>query len=1044
MKKNFFALMISFLMVVNLVSPSLALAEESTVVDESETAEQTGANELEEKKSESNNEVNVNDETSVPSKDSIQEQLNEENGIPEENSEDFQEKDDENNLEKTTGHPKSVEKKNIKKEIEEEGSTEQIQIELFSSEKSDVSKLAHIRSGTTLYKEVGNNSSGISSDKYLNAVYYVKQKAELNGETYYELNTSWQGNKSGAIGWAKAKDLWVYDHKTVDRKAKTFYVKGTGKGYSKAWGGSKDLVESNMSKHTGKEFKVNLTETVGVDTWYRGTLNGKRVWLHSGDVTSISKSEVSKLGHIRSGTTLYKEVGNNSSGISSDKYLNAVYYVKQKAELNGETYYELNTSWQGNKSGAIGWAKAKDLWVYDHKTVDRKAKTFYVKGTGKGYSKAWGGSKDLVESNMSKHTGKEFKVNLTETVGVDTWYRGTLNGKRVWLHSDNVFLTQNTSSLGHIRSGTTLYKEVGNNSSGISSDKYLNAVYYVKQKAELNGETYYELNTSWQGNKSGAIGWAKAKDLWVYDHKTVDRKAKTFYVKGTGKGYSKAWGGSKDLVESNMSKHTGKEFKVNLTETVGVDTWYRGTLNGKRVWLHSGDVTSISKSEVSKLGHIRSGTTLYKEVGNNSSGISSDKYLNAVYYVKQKAELNGETYYELNTSWQGNKSGAIGWAKAKDLWVYDHKTVDRKAKTFYVKGTGKGYSKAWGGSKDLVESNMSKHTGKEFKVNLTETVGVDTWYRGTLNGKRVWLHSGDVSEVEKRYSNYNISLDEAVNIQMNANPKPQTDKEYDTYVSKEYINSKNEVTASSLNVRGGPATSYWVVGQLSKGKKVEIIREVNGWYQIEYTKYHQWVNASPEDVKYYLDPNNFINDEKQKFQFLDLSVTSGSSAIFLNNYLKGKGILEGHGQDFIDASAENGVSDIYLISHALLETGNGTSKLAQGVEYRGVIVYNMFGIGAYDGSAVQSGAKTAYENGWTTPTKAILGGAKFIGNSYIKSGQNTLYKMRWNYSTSNGKTVASHQYASDIGWASKQIYSMYNLYQDMGLYDVKLDIPNYK
>ncbi|SUJ93207.1 Bifunctional autolysin [Staphylococcus aureus] len=45
--------------------------------------------------------------------------------------------------------------------------------------------------------------------------------------------------------------------------------------------------------------------------------------------------------------------------------------------------------------------------------------------------------------------------------------------------------------------------------------------------------------------------------------------------------------------------------------------------------------------------------------------------------------------------------------------------------------------------------------------------------------------------------------------------------------------------------------------------------------------------------------------------------------------------------------------------------------------------------------------------------KAIVGGAKFIGNSYVKAGQNTLYKMRW-----NPAHPGTHQYATDVDWAN--------------------------
>src|SRR5690606_20052359 len=99
--------------------------------------------------------------------------------------------------------------------------------------------------------------------------------------------------------------------------------------------------------------------------------------------------------------------------------------------------------------------------------------------------------------------------------------------------------------------------------------------------------------------------------------------------------------------------------------------------------------------------------------------------------------------------------------------------------------------------------------------------------------------------------------------------------------------------------------------------------------QIKYN-HNTWVTASPQDTLYYLDPNNFINDKVQVFQFLDLSKPSGAPADILNKLLQGKGILNGLGQVFIDAGTANGVNDVYLISHALLETGNGTSDLSNG------------------------------------------------------------------------------------------------------------------
>src|SRR5699024_9386001 len=176
-----------------------------------------------------------------------------------------------------------------------------------------------------------------------------------------------------------------------------------------------------------------------------------------------------------------------------------------------------------------------------------------------------------------------------------------------------------------------------------------------------------------------------------------------------------------------------------------------------------------------------------------------------------------------------------------------------------------------------------------------------------------------------------------------------------------------------------------------------------------------------------------------------------------------KGILAGKGKTFLEASITHGVNDIYLLSHALLETGYGTSQLAVGVDVgmnkSGNLelvnnsnkekltniktTYNMFGIGAVDNNAIKGGAFKAYNEGWFTPEKAIIGGAKFIGSSYVSVGQNTLYKMRWNPKAMDDSGHFSHQYATDIGWASKQVRNIYNLYQEVNISTIYLEVPQY-
>ncbi len=196
--------------------------------------------------------------------------------------------------------------------------------------------------------------------------------------------------------------------------------------------------------------------------------------------------------------------------------------------------------------------------------------------------------------------------------------------------------------------------------------------------------------------------------------------------------------------------------------------------------------------------------------------------------------------------------------------------------------------------------------------------------------------------------------------------------------------------------------------------------------------------AYRSEVEQCIDPQ-FYTGGYEKYQFLDLSCPNGVSAETLNNYLRGKGVLEGMGETFIEAARECGISEVYLAVHAALESGNGFSQLATGTDYYGTTVYNMFGIGAVDSAPLQGGTEYAYRYGWTSVEEAIRGGAVWIANNYINNGQNTLYKMRW-----NPDKPATHQYASDVEWAIKQAKTLKNMFDAFPDANLRFEIPVYK
>lgn len=204
--------------------------------------------------------------------------------------------------------------------------------------------------------------------------------------------------------------------------------------------------------------------------------------------------------------------------------------------------------------------------------------------------------------------------------------------------------------------------------------------------------------------------------------------------------------------------------------------------------------------------------------------------------------------------------------------------------------------------------------------------------------------------------------------------------------------------------------------------------------------YSGTVYATETEIAEYMNPNNYYTDA-YKYQFLDLSRPNNVSAERLNAYLEDKGVLRGMGEVFAEAAKEYNVSEVYLIAHACLESGNGTSQLATGVDVNGTAVYNVYGINAYDSNPLGGGSSKAYAEGWTSVEKAITGGAEWISRYYINNPegrQNTLYKMLW-----NPENPTYHQYATDIGWAIKQAVSIEKIFASFDGAQLSFDIPVY-
>lgn len=201
-----------------------------------------------------------------------------------------------------------------------------------------------------------------------------------------------------------------------------------------------------------------------------------------------------------------------------------------------------------------------------------------------------------------------------------------------------------------------------------------------------------------------------------------------------------------------------------------------------------------------------------------------------------------------------------------------------------------------------------------------------------------------------------------------------------------------------------------------------------------------WYAPCYDAVAYYLDPRNFLN-EKNIFMFesllynanQDTSVQGILNGSFMSGEFTENGYTKTYANAFIEAAKETGVSSTHLASRALQEMGTTMSSAASGTVpgYEGY--YNFYNIGAYSGEDnYLKGLEYAKNKGWNSIQKAITGGAKFISDSYVNNGKDTLYFQKFNVSESSKTPPYTYEYMTNIMAPSSESSSIYNSYKNGG------------
>ena len=88
---------------------------------------------------------------------------------------------------------------------------------------------------------------------------------------------------------------------------------------------------------------------------------------------------------------------------------------------------------------------------------------------------------------------------------------------------------------------------------------------------------------------------------------------------------------------------------------------------------------------------------------------------------------------------------------------------------------------------------------------------------------------------------------------------------------------------------------------------------------------------------------------------------------------------------------------------------------------------------ARDGNGASEATKNRYLIPWNTKERAITGGGKFIGSSYINVGQDTLYLQKFHVTNVAGGELFWHQYMTNVLAPYSESLSIYNGYSKTGI-----------
>lgn len=692
------------------------------------------------------------------------------------------------------------------------------------------------------------------------------------------------------------------------------------------------------------------------------------------------------------------------------------------------------------------------------------------KVTGKFNYRSGAGTSMKLEGSLSKGKAITIYLKATPVSGTagsnSTWYLTKVGSKFVYVCSTWVDITgsifvNNTDTVdagntGSTSTGSTSTNSQTSNMSDADFDRYLDkqgfpASYKTKLK-ELHKShpnwvfVAYNTGINWNSalNKESANGVSLVHSSLPLSYRATDSNS----YKGTSYSIYKTVGAS-----SASGKIANGEEATLISETWDKTTlWSNVKLkNGTYGFIKGQPATQ--RYETSVAGVVTSSTVnIRKGAGTANSLIKSLKKGNKVDIVLSvKDKTDGATWYKI-------KNGS-GYAYVKSSYIKVTGTISETV-TVKPEGSISGVTttsalnvRAAAGTNGAIIDTIKE--GTEVVVLGKKVVNGENWYSIAYSGKQGYSAASYINtngaEVPDESAAEGTVTADVLNVRDAASTSASilgtvnqgtliTIKETQSvngedwysfdfdgktgYVSASYIDTAQTITAEATQTIEKPADPSKLTGTVTyKGSGSYIPKDGSTWF-----------NADKRVVAYYMDPRNFLNEDRV-YMFEDLSykkeyqTTTVVSKILSPTKLPQNGFSA---KIFVNAGSTYGVSPVHLASRARQETGGGSIAIT-GYKINGKTVYNPFNIGASSGSnPVLKGLNYAYNKGWYTQTKAVNGGASYLSSGYISKKQNSVYFQRFNVANGLSK-VATHQYMTNITAPYSEAYSTKTAYKSYGI-----------